>query len=439
MWEGFVDRRSWLPRDLRAYHRGLLLRLLTEQGPLTRRDLSEITGLSVPTVASIVAELCTAGNLLETAPPADGPVTRGPRAGMLDLAQHSLTVLGVDVCASGLRLGLCDLSGVVSELSIVDAPQPRTAGQLLSLAVEAARPLVAVAGDRLLGIGVAVPGPVDRQGRQSLLALPLGWRDVPVAEHFEAAFGVPAVVEYNVRAMAVAEARHGLGLHAENLLHVHLGKSLGIAFVVDGRPFHQGAHGVSELGHQRVVERGRRCSCGEDGCLESVLGEDYLRQRMRDAAARSLVLAEQAGHEQPVLGLLDTAVRDGDGEAATILDDVVTHLSTAIGTSVNLLSPATVALGGDLTTAPPEVLDRIVGATRAKVSQVVRDTVRIERSTLGRYPGVLGAGTVALDRLFYRDQEPSTAPRPAAPRARRRAVPAGRGNGSAALGSRPRS
>jgi predicted NBD/HSP70 family sugar kinase len=301
---------------------------------------------------------------------------------------------------------------------------------VLSLAVEAARPLVAAAGDRLLGVGVAVPGPVDRQGRHSVLALPLGWRDVPVAEYFEAALGVPAVVEYNVRAMAVAEARHGLGLHAENLLHFHLGKGLGIAFVVGGRPFHQGAHGVSELGHQRVVEPGRRCSCGEDGCLESVLGEDYLRQRLRDAAARSAILAELAGRAEPVLDLLDTAVRGGDGEAAAILDDVVTHLSTAIGTSVNLLSPAVVALGGDLATAPPQVLDRIVGASRAKVSQVVRDRVRIEQSTLGRCPGVLGAGTVALDRLFYRDQEPQSALGPATPRTRRRG--AGRARAGAA-------
>src|SRR5205807_5220074 len=104
------------------------------------------------------------------------------------------------------------------------------------------------------GAGIAVPGPVDADGRRTLHSLALGWRDVPVAERFEEAFGSPAVAEYNVRAMALAEARHGLGLRAENLLYVHLGESLGFAFVVDGLPFRQGAHGVSELGHHRVVE-----------------------------------------------------------------------------------------------------------------------------------------------------------------------------------------
>ena len=94
-----------------------------------------------------------------------------------------------------------------------------------------------------------------------------------------------------------------------------------------------------------------------------------------------------------------------------VLDDVVTHLSTAVGMSVNLLSPSRVALGGELALAPKEVLDRIVEASRAKVSQVLRDLVGIERSAIGRYPGLLGAGTVALDRLFYRDQPPLAAPR----------------------------
>jgi hypothetical protein len=84
-----------------------------------------------------------------------------------------------------------------------------------------------------------------------------------------------------------------------------------------------------------------------------------------------------------------------------------------------MLSPTRVALGGELATAPKDVLDRLHDASREKVSRLLRDQVRIERSEIGRYPGVLGAGTVALDRLFYRDQAPIAArrgsrrPRPA--------------------------
>ncbi len=402
-----MDRRSWLPEDLRAYHRGLLLRLLTEEGPLTRRDLARHSGLSIPTVASIISHLLAAGEVGESVPVSAGAVApRGPRAALVTVARHAHVVLGVDLCANRIRAGLCDLCGVVSEAVSVPVPGGLPPAGLLDLAIEAARPLADSAGDRLIGVGVAVPGPVDEDGRRSLLALPLGWHDVPVAERFEEALGAPAVVEYNVRAMALAEARHGLGVRAENLLYVHLGAGLGVAFVVDGRPFRQGAHGVSELGHHRVVERGPRCSCGAVGCLEALLGEAYLRRRIREAAGERPALAALVRRRMPVLELLDRAVQDGDRAAGEILDDVVTHLGTVVALSVDLLSPARVALGGELASAPKEVLERLCAAIRGKVSQVLRDQVRIERSAVGRYPGLMGAGTVALDRLFYRDQPP---------------------------------
>ncbi len=410
--EALVNRCSWLPEDLRAYHRGLLLRLLGEEGPMTRRDLAQRSALSLPTVASIVSELLIAGQITESIPRSDRVAPRGPRAGQLRLARHARRVLGVDLSTSRLRVGVCDLSGVVSEVVSIPVDPAGSPARLLDLAVNAARPLAGSRDGRLIGVGIGVPGPVDQAGRRSLLSLPLGWRDVPVAERFEEAFGVPAVVEYNVRAMALAEARHGLGQRAENLLYVHLGEGFGLAFVVNGVAFRQGAHGVPELGHHQVAERGPRCSCGGVGCLESVLGTTSLRQRIREAARQSPALRPLLRRRLPVLEVLDMAVQSGNEPAGEILDDVVEHLSTVLALSVDLLSPTRVALGGELATAPKDVLDRVQGQTRSRISHVLRDQVRIERSEIGRYPGVLGAGTVALDRLFYRDQPPLTPPGP---------------------------
>src|SRR6266545_892867 len=365
--EALVNRCSWLPEDLRAYHRGLLLRLLGEEGPMTRRDLAQRSALSLPTVASIVSELLIAGQITESIPRSDRVAPRGPRAGQLRLARHARRVLGVDLSTSRLRVGVCDLSGVVSEVVSIPVDPAGSPARLLDLAVNAARPLAGSRDGRLIGVGIGVPGPVDQAGRRSLLSLPLGWRDVPVAERFEEAFGVPAVVEYNVRAMALAEARHG---------------------------------------------RGPRCSCGGVGCLESVLGTTSLRQRIREAARQSPALRPLLRRRLPVLEVLDMAVQSGYEPAGEILDDVVEHLSTVLALSVDLLSPTRVALGGELATAPKDVLDRVQGQTRSRISHVLRDQVRIERSEIGRYPGVLGAGTVALDRLFYRDQPPLTPPGP---------------------------
>jgi predicted NBD/HSP70 family sugar kinase len=403
-----VDRRSWLPEDLRAYHRGLLLRLLADDGPATRRQLAQRSGLSIPTTASIVSELLTGGYVTESMP-ADRTTGRGPRASLIAIVRHGHAVVGIDVSGTRVRLGLCDLSGLVSE--VVTVPMDRRAGpdEVLETAVAAAAPLVHSAGRRLLGFGVTVPGPVDPDGRKLLLSLALSWRDVPVAERFERAYGKPATVEYNVRAMARAEARFGLGPRVGNLLFLHLGESLGVANMVEGSDYRQGTHGVSELGHHQVAD-GPRCACGAVGCLEAVLGKEHLLRRIEDAARDSAVLAELAAGGQP-LEILDAAVHAGEPAGTAIADDVVNHLSTAIALSINVFSPGRIVLGGALSSCPKDMHGRLRDAALAKVSPILRDEVSIDLSSIGRYPGVLGGGTVALDRLFYRDQPPTPAGR----------------------------
>jgi predicted NBD/HSP70 family sugar kinase len=431
-----VDRRSWLPEDVRAHNRGLLLRLLTERGPLSRRELAHQTGLSIPTVTSIVTDLTDEGYVTESVPKTRS-ARRGPRATVVTLARNGYTVLGVDIRTDEVRVGLSDLSGLVTEATHVPFERGTPARKVLDLAVAAATPLVESAGHHLVGIGVGVPGPVDPERRKCVLSLILGWREIEVADAFERAFGAQTVVDYNVRAMAAAEARHGLGQRAENLLYVHVGEGVGFAFVVDGRPFRQGAHGVSELGHHQVVADGPRCVCGEVGCLEAVLCEPNLRGQVTRAAAESRVVADlldrglpagdtadpEANHgdhgnhgrprvdhgaaaEPPPRGpapldVLDAAARAGDPVAGRLLAVFTEHLSTAIALNVNVFSPMRVALGGILTQAPKEVIERVVAAARPKVFSVLRHRVTIEPSAIGAHAGLLGSATVALDHLFY--------------------------------------
>jgi predicted NBD/HSP70 family sugar kinase len=387
-----VDRRSWLPEDVRAHNRGLLLRLLTEHGPLSRRQLAHHTGLSIPTVTSIITDLTEERYVTESVP-AVRSARRGPRAAVVALSRNAYTVLGVDLGADAVRVGLTDLSGLLTEVTELPFAPDTPADRVVAAAVEAAAPLVAVAGEHLAGIGVGVPGPVDPDRRRNVLSLLLGWRDVDVAGPFERAFGVATVVDYNVRAMAAAEARHGLGRRAENLLYVHVGDGVGFAFVVDGRPFRQGAHGVSELGHHQVVADGPACVCGETGCLEAVVREANLRVQV---AAAGLDLGDRAP-----LDVLDAAAQAGDAVAGRLLAAFVDHVSTAVALNVNVFSPARVALGGILAHAPKDTFEQVVGSTLAKVCGPLRDRVTIEASAIGPHPGLLGAATVALDDFFY--------------------------------------
>jgi glucokinase len=164
------------------------------------------------------------------------------------------------------------------------------------------------------------------------------------------------------------------------------------------------------MGHHQVAQDGPRCVCGAIGCLEARLAEPYLRRRLRHVAKECPEVAHALRHGEAPLSAVAWGVRAGECRAEAVLDDFVEHLSTAIALNVNVFSPTRVALGGILADAPKDVLDRLVDATRARVFRVLRDAVRIEPSTLGRYTGVLGAATAALDCLLYRVSLPDRTP-----------------------------
>jgi predicted NBD/HSP70 family sugar kinase len=356
--------------------------------------------LSIPTVTSIITDLATEGYLTESVPQVRAP-RRGPRPSVVTLSRDGYAFLGVDIGTDEVRIGLTDLSGLVVRAARAPFERGAPAQRVIDLAVTAAAPIVEAAGRTMVAIGVGVPGPVDDGRRRCMLSLALGWRNVDVADRFECAFDRLTVVEYNVRAMAMAETRHGLGQRAENLLYVHVGDGVGFGFVVDGQPFRQGAHGVSELGHHQVATDGPRCVCGSVGCLEAMLSEPHLRARIGQAATHSAVLAQAERQHPAPLDALDAAVHAGDAAAAAVLDEFVEHLSTAIALSVNVFSPTRVALGGIVATAPKEVLRRVLSATRVKICPVLRHQVIVEPSALGRHAGLLGAATAALDEVFY--------------------------------------
>jgi predicted NBD/HSP70 family sugar kinase len=220
---------------------------------------------------------------------------------------------------------------------------------------------------------------VDPGRRRNLLMVNLGWRDVPIADSLEAALGLPAVVEHNVRAMAVAEAQYGAARGVAAALYVYVRSGVGAGFVLRGQP----SHGVTKLGHVRVMEKGRTCACGATGCLETVLSEPYLRKQVVASGgdATNLMRSVEA--------------------LPAVHEEMVEHLTTGLATAVNLLNPDLILLGGLFTDASEATFAAISTMLHAKAFPALGNAVPVERSGLGMDAAIVGGAAVALDRLFY--------------------------------------
>jgi predicted NBD/HSP70 family sugar kinase len=200
------------------------------------------------------------------------------------------------------------------------------------------------ASTRLLGIGVGLPGDVDEQHSGVVDSAQLDWRQLPVGENLRRFLKLPVLVENNVNALAVAERLSGVGRRHESFLVVTIGTGIGAAIVLDGVVFRGAAGGAGEIGHFPVVEDGEGCTCGNHGCLETVIGEAALVRTARRLGA----IGDGSGIET-----LRAAADAGDSIAAGVFGSAGHQLGRTLAGIVHTLDPEAVIILGEGTLAWP--------------------------------------------------------------------------------------
>jgi predicted NBD/HSP70 family sugar kinase len=366
-------------------HHGHVLRILRDEGPQSRAELARRSKLSATTLTHVTAHLLKDGSVIELETGGLGSVGRPAQA--IRLAPEAYAVAGVHIGASNVQVTITDVRASTKVAMSFDFDVPgadpaiivkRISEAVISLAEEAQ-----IETKRLLGIGISVPGPVDAARRKAIASINIGWKNVPFADLMEQALNKPAIVEHNVSAMALAECRYGIGKNVPALLYVYLRTGLGAGLVVDGMPFRPGGHGAVELGHIQITQNGTACACGNTGCLETFVRESALMQAagLTGAAPEHLL-----------------AYVERNAEA---WDVVVRHLTSALASAVNLLTPDLIVFGGHLGEAPDSLFDRLRVDLPPRVMPHMRDILNIQRASFSSQAGAIGGAAVALDHFFY--------------------------------------
>ncbi|HEY0637589.1 MAG TPA: ROK family transcriptional regulator, partial [Pseudonocardiaceae bacterium] len=254
---------------------GAVLAILRHEGPLTRAELLERTGMARSTLVERVDVLRRNG-LVRDAEVRRGTGGRPATALAFHGAHRGLLVIDLGATHGTFALADLDLTLRTAQrhrLDTLDGP-----AVVLPQVIEAARQVLDPALP-LLGVGVGFPGPVapDRAhlDEQTMMR---GWDHVDLAAALGAAFGVPVLVENDANAMAFGE-HVAAGQGGESLLVVKVSTGIGAGLIVNGS-LHRGASGgAGEIGHVRLAGREERCTCGSRGCLGAVAsGRSLLRE-----------------------------------------------------------------------------------------------------------------------------------------------------------------
>jgi N-acetylglucosamine repressor len=382
----------------REINRRIVLNLVRARQPISRADLARAMGVRRGAVSLIVNDLLKDGFIVEGA---TGDAIRGRKPTFLYIDTRRRAVVAIDIRISQTLLMLADLLGKPIG-GIVTIPTERDPQRLVKSLASRVKQMLADHPqiDDCTGIGVAVPGMVERPSMQVLHAPTLGWRNVDLRDMLAKATGLPVELENSGRACALAQlwAMHGTGEGpAGDFVFVSVSDGLGIG-VSFQREVLRGRHNLAgEFGHIPLSLDGPRCSCGSSGCWEAYVSNRATLGRYFGHDLESGVTPEESPF---TIDDLLARARDTDMKARAALQATGRYLGLGIAAVVNALDPSAVYIGGEIVSAWDLVEPTLQAAIRERALTPAVASTPIRPVATVEYPRLRGAAALVTAPAF---------------------------------------
>lgn len=374
-----------------------ILTLLRMQGHASRADIARQLSVTPATITRLISSLVDRGLVREIAP--TGAVKSPSRelgrpAGSVGLNPEGGYFFGVEIAVGIIRFCLLDLAACVvdqSETKIVRSIEPTAAIDEIATQLHRLQQDRRYAG-KIRSAGITVPGIVTADG--FVVNLPImGWKQVDLLGLLAKTIDIPCFVENDANAAAFGSTYTEPEMPRICTVFLKLDEGCGGAAIVDGRLL-RGANGTAgEFGHIRISDQGRRCGCGQTGCLETYVGLTALAISYHGTEKLSESQYAALPHE------VAAAAQRGDERGLAAVADFGCGLTRGIVTLVNIFNPTTIILGGPLLPVAALCVAAVSdGVTAGVVPGMVVPDIRLSR--LGRQECAVGAATIAHHHTF---------------------------------------
>lgn len=382
---------------IREINAALVLGELRSEPLQSRTDLARRTGLSLPTVSEIVAELISTGIVEERE---TGRSAGGRRPVLLALKPDAGYVVGIKLTETRVIAVLTDLEATIVARDVTTVAGLSVDAVVAAVGAAVARLRRSAHGRPVHGVGVGMAGVIDRASGTVRHATYSEWHDVDLAGLLTTRAGLPVVLDNDVNTLVANEKWFGAGRGVDDVAVVSIGRGVGLGLVLDGRLYRGSAGGAGEFGHTKVAD-GPVCACGGRGCLEALIGEPALRARASAVLGRDVDVDEAA-----------ELARQGNGAVQEIFHTAGRLLGTAVGNLVNLLNPELVVLAGEGTRLSDLFRADFDRALTLAVFDGLQHGLGIVVDTWDDEAWARGAAGLFLGELFQPNLRPDEAGRP---------------------------
>jgi N-acetylglucosamine repressor len=383
----------------REVNRQILLNLVREHQPISRADLARKMRVGRGVVTSLSAELLAEGAIREGE---TGEAARGRKPTFLYVRTHDRFAIAIDIRFSRTYLMLSDFDGtqlVLESFETMFSPE-----ELVSELTDRVQRMIRThrSEGTVEGIGIVVPGMVERQTGRVLNSPQLGWRDIDIRGPLEAAVGLKVHVENAPTACALAQmwlGQRGEG-SAADFVYVSVSDGVGAGVVVNGQVVRGKNDAAGEFGHVALAPDGPECLCGGRGCWETYTSNlatiaRYLGCELSLSQSRELLKYRAISYDD-----LLTRARTGDRNALAALEVTGRYLGQGLSMIVKALNPSQIFVGGEITAAW-DLIDEVVRAeveSRSLTENAAHTPIIPEQASA--YPRLRGATALVAAPLF---------------------------------------
>jgi N-acetylglucosamine repressor len=387
---------------LKQLNQTVILDLIRTNKSVSKAELSQITGLSPTATGMIVTGLLEQGYIYETG---TGESKGGRRPVMLELKPGSFYSIGVDLDVNYINITLMDVTGRVVYENASKMPETINAestARKIENRIHEVLQKNSIDADRLLGIGISVPGMVDSETQKIILAPNLGWENIDIRAYFTKLTDIPIYVENEAMASAICEHWLGSCQGVNHFVCINVKSGIGAGIFTDGKLYRGTGGSAGEVGHIVVDESGPKCGCGNYGCLETLSSTTRIVDNAKKLVRQGVVstLNDLENIEELDINKVVEAALSGDDTAKNVLMDSARYLGIAISNIVNTLNPTKIVIGKEFVKYSNIVLEHVKNIVNCKALKLPASRVEIMSSDIGEKSSTQGAAIIPLKLLF---------------------------------------
>lgn len=383
--------------DVQEMNRSLVIRLLRKMQVCSRAELAKETGLKQATITNIVNDLMDWGLVKET-----GIIegAKGRRSIGIAFNSDLYKVVGVRLARKYFSVGLFDLAGTehsIETQSIDITSGPDTAFKKMKKAIQ--KTLQYAGKERVIGIGIAIPGPFFRdEGRIGLMTEFPRWERILIQDELQKDLGLPVYLEHDANAGALAE--WWFGPHSREMgtmIYIAAGQGVGAGIVINGKIFRGSLGTAGEIGHMSISFDGPKCECGNNGCLEHYCSTIALTREIEKNMPnypKSLLINDSSFKS------IIKAVEKDDELAVKVFRQTAWYLGFGLSSIINSFNPDVLVIGDELAQAGTYLLRVVRDTIKEHVIESIYKSVAIELTSFEKDPALIGASALAVDKIL---------------------------------------